>query len=344
MPIVIIRQDGKIDLWKNALLQASPDLEVYSYLEEHPKEKVDMALVWKHPKGSLAEYPNLKLIACNGAGVDFIFEDTDKPEDIPITRIVDTKLADDMSEHVLAVILGHLKNLDVYKLQQTQKIWKPRPYRRISDFTVGIMGLGELGSVLAKDLVRFGFKVQGWSNSPKSITGVKSFHDRGQSNEGGKESFDSTQESSNRTKESSHATKGTSNKGTGLSEFLASSEILVCLLPLTDDTNGILNASLFEQLPKNAFIINVARGGHLVDADLIEMLDNGHLSGAGLDVYHEEPLPSSHPFWEHPKVHMTPHYASVSDPDSVVPQIIENYRRLQAGRPLINEVSRDRGY
>lgn len=309
MALVIIRQDGKIDLWKEALLAESPELEVYGYFEDHPKEEIDMALVWKHPKGSLAEYPNLELIACNGAGVDFIFDDPDVPKDIPITRVVDTKLAEDMSEHVLAVILSHLKNLDVYKLQQTQKIWKPRNYHRISDLTVGIMGLGELGSVLAKDLVRFGFKVQGWARSPKTIQTVKTFagDDR-------------------------------------VSPFLASSEILVCLLPLTEATTGILNKSLFEKLPKNAFVINVARGGHLVDSDLIEMLDTGHLSGAGLDVYHQEPLPAGHPFWDHKKIHMTPHYASVSDPKFVVPQIVENHRRLRQGKPLLNEVSRAKGY
>lgn len=307
--MVIIRQDGKIDLWKEALLNEAPNLEVYSYLENHPKDEIDLALVWKHPEGSLAEYPNLKLIACNGAGVDFLFEDPDVPKGIPITRIVDTKLAEDMSEHVLAVILSHLKNLDIYKLQQTQKIWKPMEYHRISDFKVGIMGLGELGSVLAEDLVRFGFQVQGWANSPKSIENVKTFVG-----------------------------------DDGVSDFLASTEILVCLLPLTDETTGILNKSLFEKLPKNAFVINVARGGHLVDADLIEMLDNGHLSGAGLDVYQQEPLATSHPFWEHEKIHMTPHYASVSDPKFVVPQIVENHRRLQQGEPLLNEVSRDKGY
>ncbi|MGB7395170.1 MAG: glyoxylate/hydroxypyruvate reductase A [Pricia sp.] len=309
MALVIIRQDEKIELWKEALLAESPELEVYSYLEEHPKDEIDVALVWKHPAGSLAEYPNLKLVACAGAGVDFIFEDPDVPQDIPITRIVDDKLAEDMSEHLLAVIFGHLKNLETYKLRQTQKIWKPMEYRRISDFTVGIMGLGELGSCLAKDLVRFNFAVQGWSRSPKSIENVSTFTGDG-----------------------------------GLSDFLASSEILVCLLPLTDETAGILNKSLFEKLPKNAFIINVARGGHLVDADLIEMLDNGHLCGAGLDVYHEEPLPTVHPFWEHEKIHMTPHYASVSEPEAVVPQIIENYRRLQNGEDLMNEVSKEKGY
>ncbi len=309
MALVIIRQDGKIDFWKEALKAESPELKVYSYLEDHPKDKIEMALVWKHPEGSLGEYPNLKLIASNGAGVDFIFEDPDVPKGIPITRIVDTKLAEDMSEHVLAVILSHLKNLDIYKLQQTQSLWKPINYHRISDFTVGIMGMGELGGVLAKDLVRFGFEVQGWANSHKSIQNVKTF--------AGDEE---------------------------LIGFLSSSEILVCLLPLTDKTTGILNTSLFKKLPKNAFVINVARGGHLVDNDLIEMLDNGHLSGAGLDVYHQEPLPTSHPFWHHEKIHMTPHYASVSEPKFVVPQILENYKRMQAGDPLMNEISRDKGY
>ncbi len=309
MALVIIRQDGKEDFWKKALKAESPELEVFGYSEDHPKHKIEMALIWKHPEGSLAEYPNLKLIASNGAGVDFIFEDPQVPKGIPITRIVDTKLAEDMSEHVLAVILSHLKNLDTYKLQQTQGVWKPRNYYRISDFTVGIMGLGALGSFVAKDLVRFGFKVQGWVNSHKSFENVKTFA-------GGEE----------------------------LPEFLSSSEILVCLLPLTDKTTGILNTSLFKQLPKNAFVINVARGGHLVDVDLIEMLDNGHLSGAGLDVYHQEPLPTTHPFWQHEKIHMTPHYASVSDPKFVVPQILENYRRMKAGKAFINEVSKDKGY
>lgn len=309
MAIVIIRQDGKIALWKDALLAQSPDLQVYGYLEQHPKEVIDMALVWKHPQGILADYPNLKCIASNGAGVDFILEDPYVPKGLPITRIVDDMLAKDMSEHVLAVILSHLKNLDVYKINQMKGIWKPMPYRRISDFTIGILGLGALGNVLAQDLTRFGFTVQGWANSEKSIAHVTCFVGR-----------------------------------SSLPQFLSDTQILVCLLPLTETTSGILNKDLFEKLPKNAFVINVARGGHLVDSDLLEMLDNGHLSGAGLDVYHEEPLPATHPFWQHPKIHMTPHYASVSAPESVVPQILENYRRLRAGKPLLNQVSMDKGY
>ena len=126
--------------------------------------------------------------------------------------------------------------------------------------------------------------------------------------------------------------------------FLSQTNVLVCLLPLTAQTKGILNKNLFRQLPSGAFIINVARGGHLVDEDLLEMIDNGHLSGASLDVFHTEPLPLDHPFWKHPKVHFTPHIASVSDIPSVSPQILENYHRLESGLPLFNKISIDKGY
>ena len=309
MAIAILRQDGKIETWIKALKAVDPKIPVYSYLEDHPKEEIDMALVWKHPKGALAEYPNLKCIASSGAGVDFIFEDPNAPVNLLITRVVDTMLAKDMSEHVIAAIFAHLKNLNQYKIDQINKIWKPMDYRRISDFTIGILGLGALGLVLANDLVKFGFKTQGWSNSQKSIDSVQAY--------AGQEE---------------------------LSAFLETTQILVCLLPLTDETSCILSKTLFRQLPEGAYIINVARGGHLVDSDLIEMLDNDHLSGACLDVYHEEPLSTEHPFWEHSKVHMTPHYASVSDTRSVVPQILENYRRLQNKEPLLHLVSKSKGY
>ncbi|WP_036154302.1 2-hydroxyacid dehydrogenase [Maribacter forsetii] len=309
MAIVVIRQDDRIDLWKNALQNADTSVKVYSYLEEHPKEEISMAVIWKHPKGSLADYPNLKCIASAGAGVDYIFEDDTRPKNIPITRIVDPYLASDMSEHVLAVILAHLKNLNIYKLDQVSHVWEPKQYMRIKDVTIGILGLGELGALTASDLSSFNFNVQGWSRSKKDIEGVQTFA-------GAEEQ----------------------------KEFLNATNILVCLLPLTPATEGILNKELLSQLPKNAFVINVARGGHMVDDDLIALLDSGHLSGACLDVYHTEPLPKSHPFWNHKKVHMTPHYASVSDTNSVIPQIIENYKRLSSGEKLQNLVDSDKGY
>jgi glyoxylate/hydroxypyruvate reductase A len=309
MAIVLIRQDDKIALWKNALLKAHPELPVYSYLEEHPKEDITMALIWKHPEGSLGIYPNLKCIASAGAGVDYIFEDETISNTIPITRLVDPYLASDMSEHVLASIFAELKNFNTYNLQQTKAIWKPKDYRRISDVTIGIMGLGELGTCTSKDLVQAGFKVQGWSRSKKSIAGVTIFYGNKQ-----------------------------------LNKFLRNSDFLVCLLPLTTETTGILNNALFGQLPKGAYVINLARGGHLVDADLLAQLDSGHLSGACLDVYHQEPLAVTHPFWKESKIFMTPHYASVSDTNSVIPQILKNYENLQEGKALMNVVNRKKGY
>ncbi len=309
MAIVVIRQDDRIDLWKNALQNAHNGIKVYSFLEDHPTEDITMAVIWKHPKGSLAKYPNLQCIASAGAGVDYIFEDDTRPKNIPITRIVDPYLASDMSEHVLAVILAHLKNLNSYKLDQMANVWVPKDYLRIKDVTVGILGLGELGALTARDLVSFNFNVQGWSRSKKEIEGVKTFYGP-----------------------------------QGQQDFLSATDILVCLLPLTPATKGILNKELLSQLPQNAFVINVARGGHLVDEDLIALLDSDHLSGACLDVYHTEPLPATHPFWNHRKVHMTPHYASVSDTNSVIPQIIENYNRLGSAEKLQNLVDSDKGY
>lgn len=309
MSIVIIRQDDKIELWKQALHNADPKINVYSYLQEHPAEEIDVALVWKHPEGSLSKYPNLKYIASSGAGVDFIFADNSIPKNIPITRVVDTMLASDMSEYIIAVIFSYLKNLNTYKIAQSKAVWKPKAYHRISDFRIGILGLGALGKAFAEDAVRFGFKTQGWSASKKSMNGVKTYNGTGE-----------------------------------LSAFLSTTEILVCLLPLTSETSAILNKTLFQQLPKGAHIINAARGGHVVDAELVEMIDSGHLSGASLDVFHQEPLPSEHPFWSHEKINITPHYASVSDTASVVPQIIENYQRMKKEASLLNVVSPLKGY
>ena len=309
MSIVIIRNDNKTQAWKEALLKADPGLEIYTYDEDHDPDQITMAMVWKPPHGALSRYPGLKALASFGAGVDFLFEDKSLPAGVPITRVVDPYLAADMSEFVIGVILAQLKNLLVFKAVQPESKWLPMEYRRISEVTVGIMGLGELGSRLADDLVRFGFKVRGWARSQKSLEGVSCFM-------GNKE----------------------------FTSFLSGTELLVCLLPLTPDTRGILNKELFLKLPSGSYIINVARGGHLVEEDLVQYIDQGHLSGAFLDVFAQEPLPEDHPFWKHSKIDMSPHIASVSDVNSVVPQLLENYRRLQKGEPLKNLVSATRGY
>lgn len=307
MAIVVIRQDGRTSQWKDLLQRNSQDVAIYEYGEVHPKEDITMALVWQHPAGSLKQYPNLKCVASMGAGVDFIMADPDILEEYIITRVVDPMLANDMSEFVLACIFSHLKNLHFYSQQECQKNWERKEYLRKKEVTIGIMGLGELGSTLATDLNHLGFKVQGWANSNK---------------------------------EAIHTFVGKDE----ITNFLSSTSILVCLLPLTEETRNILNRELFSKLPKNAYVINVARGGHLVETDLLDMVNNGHLSGASLDVFSKEPLPQDHPFWGHPKIQITPHIASISSPSSVVPQILENYHRLTKGKQLKNEVSFSKGY
>lgn len=309
MAIVLIRQDDKLDLWKKAILRQFPDIPVYHYLEDHPKEEIIMAIVWKHPHGSLNEYRNLKCIASFGAGVDFIFNDPTLAGTIPITRVIDPVLASDMSEYVMSVILGYLKNFNSYQQDQNNDVWNPKTYQRIQDHTVGILGAGTLGMTLARDLKKIGFKVIGWVNSKRQEQNIPLY-------------------------------VGDSQK----EDFLKKSTVLVCLLPLTKTTTGILNKENLSKLPQGGFLINVARGGHLVEQDLIELLNKGHLSGACLDVFNEEPLPKTHPFWKHAKIQITPHVASVSDPNSVVPQLIENYLRLHDCKPLLNAVDLSKGY
>ncbi len=309
MSVVIIRQDGKIEEWKLALQLAAPEINFYSYLEDHQKDRIEVAMVWKHPQGIFKEYPSMRYIASFGAGVDFLLQDPEIPADVKITRVVDPVLASDMSEYVIGALFSFMKNLIHYRSDQIKAIWDPTPYIRIRDLTVGIMGMGALGSCLAKDLYRIGFKVVGWSRSKKNIDFMECFSGEKQR-----------------------------------AEFLSKTNALVCLLPLTPETTNILNKPLFGQLPPGAYVINVARGGHLVDEDLIDMINRGHISGACLDVYHQEPLPKQHPFWAHPKILMTPHVASVSDAQAVVPQLLENYFRFKKGEALLNEVSTLRGY
>ena len=241
-----------------------------------------------------------------GAGVDHITGDPAISRDITVTRIVDEQLTVDMSAFVLALIMSYLKNISYHHCNNT---WEPKKYLRIEDAHVGSMGLGTLGGGLAEVLLKNDFKISGWSNSEKQMNGVSAFHGKDQ-----------------------------------LPEFLETVNILVCLLPLTPETEGILNKDLFKKLPKGAYVINVARGEHLVEEDLLEMVQQCHLSGASLDVFRKEPLPQDHPFWKEPKIMITPHIASITDPRKVVPQVAENYRRLQKGEDLKNVVPREKGY
>lgn len=306
MSFLIISPNRDPKAWVKALHEAAPELELEVYPEVKDPEKVEFVLSWRHPQGIFKEYPNLQVISSMGAGIDHILQDPEIPENIRITRVVDEQLAKDMAVFVLALVLEHVRNLSLHHCSSE---WKPVKYLRPENLRVGIMGMGVLGTAVAKKLIQNDFQVSGWAASPKEMSDVETFHGQDQ-----------------------------------LEDFLKNSNILVCLLPLTSETENILNKELFQELPEGAYIINVARGHHLVENDLLEMIENGHLSGASLDVFRQEPLPEDHPFWQHKKIKITPHIASVTHPSSVAPQLVENYIRMKNDRNLRHLVNRQKQY
>ncbi|ARS34552.1 2-hydroxyacid dehydrogenase [Pontibacter actiniarum] len=309
MSIIIVSKGKELEPWVEALKEKRPDLDLRIHPDTGNHQDVAFALAWNHPIGAFQEYPNLKCISSMGAGVDHILKDPNIPEQVTVTRIIDENLTQDMGEFVAAQVLSYTRTLQEYKAQQAEQTWQPLPYKRAKEVRVGVMGLGKLGAHVAKVLTALGFQVSGWAKSEKKLDEVAVYT--------GQEAFDG---------------------------FLAEAEVLVCLLPLTEETKGILNKDTLAKLPQGAYVINVARGEHVVEEDLLEMLDKGHLSGAALDVFEQEPLPQGHPFWKHPRVFVTPHMASKTDPASVVPQVLENYDRLKSGKPLQNIVSSQKGY
>ncbi len=309
MAILIIRNDHKEFIWKEALLKADPGLDVYAYSESHPEADITMAAVWKHPEGSLNAYKNLKGVHSMGAGVDFIMEQTLPVPGIPVVRVVDPALTADMAEYVLTQCLAHIKGLLAYEELQGRHSWNPEGYKRASETTVGIMGLGELGKAAAATLLKNGFQCRGWTRKSKPRVDFPCYTGEGERD-----------------------------------AFLSACDILVCLLPLTPDTADILNHQVFNALPPGAFLINAARGGHLEESALLRALESGQLSGACLDVFKQEPLPAEHPFWAHKRIRITPHVASVSDPKTVAEQLISNYKTLLKGQTPPNTVDPVRGY
>jgi glyoxylate/hydroxypyruvate reductase len=297
------------DWWKTELAKYVPDLEVRFYPDIGDPDDIEFALCFGMPHGVLATFKNLKGIFSLGAGVDHLLNDPDFPKHVPFARVVDDELTARMSEYVLQHVLNHHRYQQDYDQQQREHVWKEKFPPAARDRKIGILGLGALGTGAALNLKKIGFDVSGWSRSEKQIEGVKSFY--------GNDQFD---------------------------VFLAQTEILVCLLPLTDETTGIINADLMAKLPKGAAIINPGRGPHLVPEDLIEALDSGHLSSATLDVFTQEPLDKASPLWDHPKIRITPHVASVASPDRVAALAAENIKRIRAGKSLINQVDPNKGY
>ena len=308
MALLFLSPDDPAEAWRAELQARMPELDVRIWPKVGDPAQIDVALVWRPPPGELARYPNLRAILSLGAGIDGLIADPDLP-DVPIARMVDPSLTRTMTEYVLLAVLRHHREFDRFERAQRAREWAYAFPPQASERRVGVMGLGELGGAAARQLVAHGFQVLGWSRTPKALDGVVSYAGRSE-----------------------------------LHNFLHRTDILVCMLPLTAETVGILDAATFAALPHGAYVINVARGQHLVEADLIEALDSGHLGGATLDVFREEPLPQGSPLWSHPKMLITPHVASYSVPATAADGVVANIRRALAGEPLLHQVDRARGY
>ena len=308
MALLFLSPDDPADAWRAELQARIPELDVRVWPDVGDPAEIDIALVWRPPPGELARYPNLKAILSLGAGIDGLIADPDLPA-VPIARMVDPSLTRTMTEYVLLAVLRHHREFDRFERAQRARDWAYAFPPQAADRRVGIMGLGELGSAAARLLVAHGFQVLGWSRGPKALEGVVSYAGRSE-----------------------------------LHTFLHRTDILVCLLPLTADTVGILDAATFAELPHGACGINVARGQHLVEHELVQALDSGHLGGATLDVFRAEPLPPDSPLWANPKVLVTPHVASYSVPATAADGVAANIGRALAGQPLLHQVDRTRGY
>jgi glyoxylate/hydroxypyruvate reductase len=306
MSLVLIIPDRKLDDLQQRLQQALPGTAIEIWPDIRAPQDVDFAVVWKQPQNSLANFTNLKAIQCFGAGVDAILSDPTLP-DLPIARIVDSHLTQSMVQYLDGIVSYYRLRLDLFSQQQQQQCWKPKSPRRLKN--ICLLGLGELGAEVARHFAAQGYQVCGWARTAKTLENIHCYsgHD-------------------------------------GLALAVAQADIVICLLPLTDETQNLLNSDFFLQLKPGAILINVARGGIVDDAALLQALNSGQLQAACLDVFRQEPLPVAHPFWQHPAILVTPHISAVTNVSTAVAQIAENYRRTLQGEPLRNRVDVTRGY
>lgn len=310
MAILLSTKSNAMHAWRDALLAEDATLDIRLFPEAGDPAEIEAAVCWtQHDMAELRRYPNLKLIVSMGAGVDHLLRAPGPPPGIPVARLKDHRLTTGMTEWVLLNVLRfHRQDLE-YRAQQAARIWDELPAPDTATRRIGMLGLGQLGSASAQMLLGLGFPVMGWTRSPRKIAGVQCF-----------------------------------SGPDGLNDMLGRTEILVCLLPLTPETRGVINARTLALLPRGAFVINAARGGHLVAEDLLAALDSGHVAAAALDVFEPEPLPENHRFWTHPKVLVWPHASAITVPSSAAPQVVENLRRARERRPLINLVDFSAGY
>lgn len=308
MALLHLGDEQRGALWREVFARELPEVDFRCWPDIGCAEDIRHLVAWTVTDEQIASLPNLEILFSVGAGVDQL--DLSRiPEQVRVVRMVESGIINTMAEYVTMAALALHRDLPFYLAEQRAGRWSPQDVLLCSERTIGFMGLGELARASIARLAPLGFELRGWSRRPTKIQGVVTFAGEGE-----------------------------------FTEFLSGIDILVCLLPLTMDTRGILCRGLFERLPEGASLINAARGGHLVQADLLEALDSGQLRYAFLDVCDPEPLPHDHPFHSHPAIFLTPHIAGVTRRETAVHSLLANMKRELAGLPLEGEVDRKRGY
>lgn len=308
MALLYMADPVRGETWRRLLAERAPELDVRIWPDVGDPSDIRWLAAWDVHGDPVSEFPNLEIIFSTGAGIDQ-FDLARIPLKVAVVRMIEPGILEGMVEYAVMAVLALHRDLPAYLSQQQERLWQPILARPAADRRVGVMGLGRLGQAVLERLAAFGFPLAGWSRSPRDLPNVETFCGR-----------------------------------EGLPDFLARTDILVCLLPLTGETHGILDKRLFGALPCGASLVNVGRGGHLVAHDLFDALDEGSLSWAVLDVADPEPLPPDHPFWDHPRILLTPHVASQTRPETAVISLLDNLRRHAAGEPLVGLVDRGRGY
>ncbi len=306
MKITFCCTDTKAEPWLQGLAAALPGAEISVWQPGAPQ--ADYAVVWAPPQQFMDEQPALKALFNIGAGVDALLKLRLPPKAL-VVRLDDAGMAVQMAEYVCHAVIRHFREFDGYEADTQAGRWGYRKPRLRSDYPIGVMGLGVLGERVAKALAQFEFPINGWSRSPKAIDGVRGFAGADQFN-----------------------------------DFLAASRVLVNLLPLTPDTANVINKGTLARLQPGAYVINVARGAHLVDEDLLAAIDSGHVAGATLDVFRTEPLPAGHAFWTHPRITVTPHTSARTLRDESIAQIARKMVALAHGEMVAGIVNPARGY
>jgi glyoxylate/hydroxypyruvate reductase A len=294
--------------WASYFAEHAPDLDFRVWPDAGNLDEIEYLIAWQAPREFLEALPRLEVLFSSGAGIDHV-DLSAVPAHVPVVRMVEPGIINGMVEYVSLSVLALHRDFFDYVEAKAAQLWAPIEVPPASARRVGVMGMGSLGQAVLARLSQYGFTLRGWNRSLRQMEGVESFAGADQ-----------------------------------LDRFLSECDVLICLLPLTPETTEMLNFTLFSKLPRGAAVINVGRGAHIVEADLLAALDSGLLSRAVLDVTEPEPLPANHPFWTHPKIFVTPHVASMTQPETAAPILLENVRRHRRGEPLKDVIDRSRGY